>query len=81
MRLIFNEKGVIKLDLYFKGKDNEFIKVKEIETINENSECLIFSLKCRIREEELMRMEEMLTLKTGKNCVVLDYLVDKVVGI
>ena len=68
------------MELYIKEND-KFIKVKEIETTNENSECLIFMLNCRIRDCDRINMEQELTIKTGKQCIVLDGIVNKAVGV
>jgi len=67
----------------FLEKDNgEKIELKEITGASENSKTLFFFLNFHLREKDIEVIEENLTSKIGKQCVVLDNLfASKIMGI
>ena len=67
----------------FLEKDNgEKIEIKEITGASENSKTLFFFLNFHLREKDIEVIEENLTSKIGKQCVVLDNLfASKIMGI
>lgn len=67
----------------FLEKDNgEKIELKEITGASENSKTLFFFLNFHLREKDIEVIEENLTSKIGKQCVVLDGMfADKIMGV
>ena len=57
------------------------VEVKEIETCSDKNNVLIFLIRPRMRESDIETIEKELTSKIGKQCVVLDGMFDKVLGV
>ena len=61
--------------------DGAIIEAKEIEGISATADVLLFFVNCFMRRIEETCLEEVLSEKTGKKCVVLNSSIEKVVGI
>lgn len=73
-------KGMIDMRIYIEDNGSR-VEVKEIETCSDKSNLLIFLMKSRMRKDDVEAIEKELTSKIGKQCVVLDGLFDKVLGV
>ena len=66
----------------FIEQDNRKIEVREIESINPDSDLLFFILsRSLILSEDVEKLEKVLNDKTGKKCIVLDGTFRKVLGL
>ena len=59
--------------------DNRKIEIKEIEKVSDG-EILFFMLNSVYRPEDIKQMENELTTKTNRKCIVLDARFDKVLS-
>jgi hypothetical protein len=69
------------MKLYIKDNNNNEIELKEIDTINKDCNVLLLLMHHRLMPEDINRIEQRMTDKIGKRCVIIDSVIDKVVGI
>lgn len=68
------------MNLYIKNGD-EFIQVREINNGVQGSDLLIFRMNYVMRPADMREMENELSQKLNRPCVVLDARFDEIVGI
>lgn len=61
--------------------DGALIEAREIESVPPDSGMLIFFGQYAMKNERMKELEEELSKKTGKICIILPAYIDKVVGI
>ena len=70
------------MKLYMESDNGTRIEVKEISSINPDAGVLIFFISRRLRYEDLAMLQEELSTRTNKHCIILeDYFKDKIYGI
>lgn len=74
-------KGGNEMKILIMQDNGAMVEVKDIEGINNNTDILLFKINSRIRREEIDQIGRMLSAKTGKTCIVLDAMYDKVMSI
>ena len=57
------------------------IEVREIECVPKDADMLIFFAELALRRDDVSALEESLSKRTGKKCVVVDNRVEKIVSI
>lgn len=70
------------MKLLLQNDDNTTVEIKEITSLNKNSEVLFFFLKGCYRQEDITIMENKLQDKIGKKVVIIDNrFAEKIMGI
>ncbi len=58
------------------------VEVRDIVNLDKDSKILFFFLNGHFREQDIINIEESLSSKTGRKCIVLDSIFkDKIMGI
>lgn len=57
------------------------VEVREIEGVQPDADTLVFFTQIAMRKEDLEALENRLSEKIGKTCVVLDHYIQQVVGV
>lgn len=65
------------IKLYIEDNGNK-VEIKEIRSISNSDNTLIFLLKTKVSNEELEKIEKELSIKTERKCIVLDDFFEKV---
>lgn len=68
------------MKLYLEKNDGTKIELKEVETIGKECDIVLLMLKVRLSPIDQEKIEEIMSEKIGKKCVVLDSMVDRVLG-
>lgn len=68
------------MKLYLEKNDGTKIELKEVETIGKECDIVLLMLKVRLNPIDQEKIEEIMSEKMGKKCVVLDSMVDRVIG-
>ena len=68
------------MKLYLEKNDGTMIELKEVETIGKECDIVLLMLKVRLNLIDQEKIEEIMSEKMGKKCVVLDSMVDRVLG-
>ena len=68
------------MKLYLEKNDGTKIELKEVETIGKECDIVLLMLKVRLNLIDQEKIEEIMSEKMGKKCVVLDSMVDRVLG-
>ena len=68
------------MKLYIKDDDGKEIELREVETLNKDSDIIFLMLNVRLREESLKQYETYMTNKVGKKCIVLNSDITKVLS-
>lgn len=70
------------MKLILQNNDNSTVEIREIESLDKNSEMLFFFLNTRLCETDIKKIENDLSNKIGKKVIVLDILFkEKILGI
>ncbi len=68
------------LKLYVKDDDGKEIELREVETLNKDSNIIFLMLNVRLRQESLEQYETYMTNKVGKKCIILNSDITKVLS-
>ena len=68
------------MKLYIKDDDGKEIELREVETLNKDSDIIFLMLNVRLRQESLKQYETYMTNKVGKKCIVLNSDITKVLS-
>lgn len=67
--------------LLIERDDGSIVEVREIESTPESADTLFFFSGYTLYPSDMDAMEEALSRKTGRRCVVLDRKIEKIMGI
>ena len=68
------------MKLYIKDDDGKEIELREVETLNKDSDIIFLMLNVKLRQESLKQYETYMTNKVGKKCIVLNSDITKVLS-
>ena len=70
------------MKLILQRDDNSTVEIKEIKSLNKNSDMLFFFLNTRLCKTDIEKIENDLSDKIGRKVIVLDVLFkEKILGI
>lgn len=69
------------MKIYIENDDGTKIEVKEIKTLSKDSEVVLLMIDMHMRPTDLDMLEKRYTDKIGKQCVILDSVFTKVLGV
>ena len=69
------------MKVYIENDNGARVEVKEIEAVNLNSDLIILMTDMRLMLRDKEIIEETMSEKMGKKCVVIDGMFTKVLGI
>lgn len=72
---------VLKMRILIEQDDGAVVEAREIESVPPGSGILIFFGQYAMKNERMKELEEELSKKTGKICIILPAHIDKVIGI
>jgi hypothetical protein len=69
------------MKLFLENDSGSRIEVKEIESLDKESDMLLLTMNVRMRTTDIESIEKYMSAKTGKKCIILDSMFDKVLSI
>lgn len=68
------------MDIYLEKDDGTRVKLKEVMTLDKDCEVLFLMLNNRLHLSDQEQIEQYMSKKIGKKCIVMDAMVDRVLG-